>query len=59
MPFVFSVVTLLTVSVPAAAQTTREVACDAAVVHVNAKVRFTTLIILPETEEILDFVCGM
>ena len=59
VPFVFFAVTLVTLSVPAAAQTTREVAYDAhAVVRVNAKVRFTTLIILPETEEILDFVCG-
>jgi type IV secretory pathway VirB9-like protein len=57
--FVLFVVSLLTLSIPAAAQTTREVAYDAhAVVRVNAKVRFTTLIILPETEEILDFVCG-
>src|ERR1700683_2609602 len=57
--FVFFVVSLLTLPIPAAAQTTREVAYDShAVVRVNAKVRFTTLIILPETEEILDFVCG-
>jgi type IV secretion system protein VirB9 len=41
------------------AQSTRDVTYDAhAVVRVNAKVRFTTLIILPDTEQILDFVCG-
>jgi hypothetical protein len=28
------------------------------VVSVGTKVRFTTLIVLPEGEEILDFVCG-
>ena len=28
------------------------------VVSVNAKVRYTTLIILPEDERILDFTCG-
>jgi type IV secretion system protein VirB9 len=28
------------------------------VVRLNARVRFTTMIILPEKEEILDFVCG-
>jgi type IV secretion system protein VirB9 len=31
---------------------------DRAVVSVQAKLRFTTLIILPEEERILDFVCG-
>lgn len=44
---------------PARAQTTREVNYSArSVVHVHAKLRFTTMIILPEQEEILDFVCG-
>jgi type IV secretion system protein VirB9 len=43
----------------ASAQTTREVTYSArSIVHVNAKLRFTTMIILPEQEEILDFVCG-
>ena len=43
----------------ASAQTTREVTYDPrTVVPINAKVRFTTLIILPEQEEILDYVCG-
>ena len=41
------------------AQTTRDVAYSArSVIRVNAKLRFTTMIILPEQEEILDFVCG-
>jgi type IV secretion system protein VirB9 len=45
---------------PAAhAQTTREVTyTERAVVQVNAKLRFTTMIILPDDEAILDFVCG-
>jgi type IV secretion system protein VirB9 len=43
----------------ASAQTTREVTYNThSVVHVNAKLRFTTMIILPDGEEILDFVCG-
>jgi type IV secretion system protein VirB9 len=43
----------------ARAQSTREVAYNThSVVHVNAKLRFTTLIVLPDGEEILDFVCG-
>ncbi len=43
----------------ALAQATREVNYSArSVVHVNAKLRFTTMIILPEPEEILDVVCG-
>jgi len=41
------------------AQTTREVSYNPrAVVRINAKLRFTTMIILPESEQILDFVCG-
>ena len=43
----------------ASAQGTRDVSYnDRAVVSVQAKLRFTTLIILPEGERILDFVCG-
>lgn len=43
----------------AAAQSTRTVTYnDHLVVPVHAKLRFTTLIVLPETEQILDFVCG-
>ncbi|MEP7307932.1 MAG: TrbG/VirB9 family P-type conjugative transfer protein [Acidobacteriota bacterium] len=41
------------------AQSTREVRYNPhSVVRVRAKLRFTTMIILPESEEILDFVCG-
>jgi type IV secretion system protein VirB9 len=44
---------------PAFAQTTRDVAYSAhTVIRVNAKLRVTTLIVLPETEDILDIVCG-
>src|SRR5262245_16897800 len=44
---------------PSLVPTTREVHYTSrSVVTVNARLRFTTLIILPETEEILDFVCG-
>src|SRR5436190_8659327 len=50
----------LIVAIPAAqAQGTREVTVNArSVVPVHAKVRFTTMIILPEHEQILDYVCG-
>lgn len=41
------------------AQTTREVSYNPrSVVRINAKLRFTTMIILPDQEQILDFVCG-
>jgi type IV secretion system protein VirB9 len=41
------------------AQVTRDVSYNPhTVVHLNAKLRFTILIILPEQEQILDFVCG-
>ena len=43
----------------AVAQTTREVTYHPrTIVPIHAKVRFTTLIVLPEQEEILDFVVG-
>ena len=53
-------VTLMMLSAGATqAQSTREVSyTPRAVVHIHAKLRFTTMIILPEQEEILDFVCG-
>src|SRR5262245_35381095 len=39
--------------------TTRDVHYSSrSVVRINARVRFTTMIILPEKEAILDFVCG-
>ena len=41
------------------AQATREVHYSSrSIVQVNARLRFTTMIVLPEKEEILDFVCG-
>ena len=50
---------LLLFADPTQAQTTREVSYNPrAVVPIHAKLRFTTLIILPEAEQILDFVCG-
>ncbi len=43
----------------ASAQVTREVAADArAIVPVHTRLRVTTLIVLPDTEDILDIVCG-
>src|SRR5262245_12085363 len=49
----------LLAAMPVRAQSTRDVTYDArAVVPVHAKLRFTTMIILPDQEEILDFVCG-
>jgi type IV secretion system protein VirB9 len=56
---VLSAVVLLVSASATQAQVTREVTYNAReVVHLNAKLRFTTLIILPEQEQILDFVCG-
>ena len=50
---------LLLFATTADAQTTRDVSYSSrSVVRVNAKLRFTTMIILPDSEEILDFVCG-
>jgi type IV secretory pathway VirB9-like protein len=60
MPFVFVVVIALCVSSSSVdAQTAREVAyTPQSVVQLHAKLRFTTMVILPEGEQILDFVCG-
>ena len=50
---------LMAVSTAADAQKAREVSyTPQSVVQLRAKLRFTTMIILPEQEEILDFVCG-
>jgi type IV secretory pathway VirB9-like protein len=50
---------LLLIASAADAQATREVSYNPrSVVRINAKLRFTTMIILPEQEQILDFVCG-
>jgi type IV secretory pathway VirB9-like protein len=52
-------VAILLTAVSVSAQSTRNVTYnERSVVRVNAKVRFTTLIILPQGEQILDFVCG-
>src|SRR3954471_22764108 len=41
------------------AQSSRDVTYNPrAVVRIDARLRMTTLVVLPETEEILDFVCG-
>ena len=53
------VLALLMTSGAAQAQNSREVSVTPrSIVEVRAKLRFTTLIVLPEGEEILDFVCG-
>ena len=50
---------MLVAASAAEAQTTREVSYNPrSVVRINAKLRFTTMIILPDQEQILDFVCG-
>ena len=59
--FMFScaLTSLLFYPVAANAQPTREVTYDPrGVIRVNAHLRMTTLVILPESEEILDYVCG-
>ena len=49
----------LCMAVTSEAQVTREVSYNPrSVVRINAKLRFTTMIILPDQEQILDFVCG-
>jgi type IV secretion system protein VirB9 len=49
----------LLVASTAGAQTTRDVNyTPRSVIRINAKLRFTTMIILPAQEQILDFVCG-
>jgi len=60
VPFVsFVVIALCVSSASADAQTAREVAyTPQSVVQLHAKLRFTTMVILPEQEQILDFVCG-
>jgi type IV secretion system protein VirB9 len=55
----FCCAALLVAAVTAHAQPTREVTYNPrAVIPVQAKLRFATMIILPDQEEILDFVCG-
>src|SRR5437868_2458693 len=55
------VVVLLSLGIPLAAQTSgvREVtASDRSVIPLNTKLRYTTMVVLPEDEEILDVICG-
>jgi type IV secretion system protein VirB9 len=50
---------VLSCSLRADAQTSREVTYDArAIIRLKAHLRMTTIVVLPETEEILDYVCG-
>ena len=50
---------LLLPSLGVDAQTSREVPYDArAIIHLNTHLRMTTIVVLPENEEILDYVCG-
>jgi type IV secretion system protein VirB9 len=56
---VLATVVALFLGSPAEAQGIRDVSVtDRTIVPVQAKLRFTTLIVLPEGERILDFVCG-
>ena len=55
------VVVLLSLGIPLAAQTSgvREVtASDRSVIPLNTKLRYTTMVVLPQDEEILDVICG-
>lgn len=58
-PALFALVLLGMTAAAAEAQSVRDVSYDSkSIVSVATKVRFTTLIVLPDGEEILDFVCG-
>jgi type IV secretory pathway VirB9-like protein len=55
------VVVLLSLGMPLAAQTSgvREVtASDRSVIPLNTRLRYTTMVVLPQDEEILDVICG-
>jgi type IV secretion system protein VirB9 len=55
----FATVAALAVSAVVEAQSTREVSMTPqSVVAIAAKLRYTTMVILPEGEEILDIICG-
>ena len=59
MKHLFIAAALVALATPVQAQPTREVAYNSrSVVRIDAKLRMTTMVILPESEEILDFVCG-
>src|SRR5690242_9443078 len=58
-PFVIALGLITAGASVAAAQSTRDVTVSSrSIVEVHTKVRYTTLIILPEHERILDYVCG-
>src|SRR6476659_9329030 len=59
-PLMFvATLTFLVCASAAAAQTAREVAyTPQSIVPLHARLRFTTMVVLPDQEEILDFVCG-
>jgi type IV secretion system protein VirB9 len=59
--FLAVVLVSLSIGIPVAAQTTgiREVtASDRSVIPLNTKLRYTTMVVLPQDEEILDVICG-
>ena len=57
-PFALALLALLW-GTPALAQPTREVTVTArSVVPIDARLRYTTMIILPDGEDILDIICG-
>ena len=56
-----SIVAILSLGAPVVAQSTgiREVtASDRSVIPLNTRLRYTTMIVLPDGEEILDVICG-
>lgn len=56
-----AVVAVVTSSTPASAQTTgiREVtATDRSLIELSTRLRYTTMVVLPDGEEILDVICG-
>lgn len=56
---VLALIVGLALASPASAQAVREVTySDQTVIPVKTQVRFTTLLVLPDDEDILDFVCG-
>ena len=51
--------TLTLAAVPASAQQSRDVTYSAKdIVSINTRLRFTTVIVLPDAEEVLDVICG-
>src|SRR5438105_4182375 len=59
LAFMFVLIPLEMVSLGAQTSGVREVtASDRNVIPLNTKIRYTTMVLLPEGEEILDVVCG-